>query len=127
MHHLPPLSQIPVPGPRPDEVYSGQCFNRQVTFRGLKQLLGAADVSKAGDRHAGLAAAGETLREAARAILSDLTLQHLYDHPLTDDNGRIRYRTSIRWANRELQDGFSAAVVELVLAAHPSAFVGALP
>ena len=47
--------------------------------------------------------------------------------PLTDDNGRIRYRTSIRWANRELQDGFSAAVVELVLAAHPSAFVGALP
>src|SRR6516162_1062728 len=89
MHHLPPLSQIPVPGPRPDEVYSGQCFNRQVTFRGLKQLLGAADVSKAGDRHAGLAAAGETLREAARAILSDLTLQHLYDHPLTDDNGQV--------------------------------------
>src|SRR5262249_8574385 len=59
------------------------------TFRGLKQLLGASDVSKAGDRHAGLAAAGETIREAARAILSDLTLQHLYDHPLTDDQGKI--------------------------------------
>src|SRR5262249_29590332 len=89
MHHLPSLSQIPVPAPRPDQVYSSKCFDRQVTFRGLKQLLGASDVSKAGDRHAGLAAAGETIREAARAILSDLTLQHLYDHPLTDDQGKI--------------------------------------
>ena len=24
----------------------------------------------------------ETVREAARAVLSDLTLKHLYDHPL---------------------------------------------
>src|SRR6516165_447241 len=89
MHHLPPLSQIPVPGPRPDEVYSGQCFNRQVTFHGLKELLGAADVSKAGDRHAGLAARSEPAREVARSILSDLTLQHLYDRPLTDDRGEV--------------------------------------
>jgi hypothetical protein len=41
--------------------------------------------------------------------------------PLTDENGRSRYRSSIRWASRELQDGFSAAVVELVRAAHPGA------
>ncbi|HMF18735.1 MAG TPA: ethanolamine ammonia-lyase [Gemmataceae bacterium] len=89
MHQLPPLAQIPVPAPRPDQVYSGKCFDRLVTFRGLKELLGAADVSKAGDRHAGLAASGETVRESARAILSDLTLQHLYDHPLTNDRGQI--------------------------------------
>ena len=46
-------------------------------------------MSKAGDRHAGLAARGETEREAARAVLSGLTLQHLYDHPLTDDEGKV--------------------------------------
>src|SRR5579864_7421164 len=89
MHLLPPLSQIPVPAARPDQVYSSKCFDRLVSFRGLKQLLGAADVSKAGDRHAGLTASGETVRESARAILSDLTLQHLYDHPLTDEKGQV--------------------------------------
>src|SRR5262249_9260030 len=89
MRHLPPLSQISVPAPRPDPAYSSKCFDRTLTFHGLKQLLGAADVSKAGDRHAGLAASGDTIRESALAILSDLTLQHLYDHPLTDDKGQV--------------------------------------
>lgn len=84
-----PLHEIPVPTPRPDRTYSIRCFDRTVTFDGLKRLLGAADISKAGDRTAGLAVAGETEREAARAILSDLTLEHLYDHPLTDDAGRV--------------------------------------
>ena len=51
--------------------------------------LGAADFSKAGDRGAGLAAPTEVVREAARTILSSLTLQHLYDRPLTDDEGRV--------------------------------------
>jgi hypothetical protein len=41
--------------------------------------------------------------------------------PLTDGNGRARYRSSIRWATRELQVRFSAAVVELVRVAHPEA------
>ena len=58
-------------------------------FAGLKRLLGAADYSKAGDRQAGLAAASEDVREAARGALSDLTLEHLYEHPLTDDQGRV--------------------------------------
>jgi ethanolamine ammonia-lyase large subunit len=78
-----------VPEPAPDREYTGRFFGQEVAFHGLKQLLGAADFSKAGDRNAGLAAAGETQREAARALLSDLTLQHLYDHPLTDDRGQI--------------------------------------
>jgi ethanolamine ammonia-lyase large subunit len=86
---LTPLAVIAVPEPPPDQVYSTRWFDREFAFYGLKQLLGAADYSKAGDRHAGLAAAGETAREAARAILSGLTLQHLYDHPLTDDEGRV--------------------------------------
>ncbi len=86
---LTPLEQIPVPAPKPERTYSIQCFERTITFAGLKRLLGAADYSKAGDRNAGLAVDGETEREAARAILSDLTLEHLYDHPLADDQGNV--------------------------------------
>jgi len=89
MNALKPLDQISVPLPRPDETYSHRCFDRDVTFVGLKRLLGAADYSKAGDRHAGLAADHDTARESARAILSDLTLQHLYDSPLTDNDSRV--------------------------------------
>ena len=62
---------------------------RTYRFQGLKRLLGAADYSKAGDRHAGLAADSELTREAARTILSGLPLSHLYEHPLTDSQGRI--------------------------------------
>jgi ethanolamine ammonia-lyase large subunit len=86
---LTPLDAIAVPAPRPERTYTARCFDREVSFHGLKRLLGAADLSKAGDRHAGLAAGSETLREAARAALSELTLEHLYDHPLTDDEGRV--------------------------------------
>jgi ethanolamine ammonia-lyase large subunit len=97
MSPLTPLDQIPVPAPNPDRVYSTRVFDRVASFRGLKALLGAADFSKAGDRHAGLAAASETEREAARAILSDLTLEHLYDHPLTDDDGRVDSVTVVNY------------------------------
>src|SRR6516165_9180136 len=89
MHNLPPLAAIPVPAPRPDEPYTGRYLERTVSFRGLKELLGAAEVSKAGDRHAGLSARSEPVREVARGILSDLTLQHLYVRPLTDDRGEV--------------------------------------
>jgi ethanolamine ammonia-lyase large subunit len=89
MGSLPPLDGIPVPAPRPDEAYTGTYLERSLTFHGLKELLGAADFSKAGDRHAGLAARSEPAREVARGILSDLTLQHIYDRPLTDDRATV--------------------------------------
>jgi ethanolamine ammonia-lyase large subunit len=89
MTRLTPLAEIVVPEPRPDVVYRTRCLERDYSFTGLKQLLGAADVSKAGDRNAGLAASGEAAREAARLILSGLTLQHLFDQPLTDDHGKV--------------------------------------
>ena len=87
------------------EVYRGRFFDRDFAFHGLKRLLGAADCSKAGDRHAGLAAASETEREAARTILSGLTLQHLYDHPLTDDRrpGRFRDARQLRHRSRRVR------------------------
>ncbi|HEV8059088.1 MAG TPA: ethanolamine ammonia-lyase subunit EutB [Gemmataceae bacterium] len=83
------LMAIPVPKPKPIQSYDGRFFDREISFHGLKKLLGAADFDKAGDRNAGLAAPDEITREAARTLLSQLTLQHLYDHPLTDAAGRV--------------------------------------
>src|SRR6266478_2613242 len=112
-----PLDQVPVPDPPPDEIYRVRLLNHDYSFVGLKSLLGAADFSKAGDRGAGLAAPTEVVREAARTILSSLTLQHLYDRPLTDDEGRVdsvtrvsydidldRFRTISSWTVGQLKD-----------------------
>ncbi len=89
MKPLTPLAEIHVPPPRPDERYQLRIFGRDLEFLGLKRLLAAADVGKAGDRNAGLAAADDVEREAARQILAGLTLQHLYERPLVDDSGRV--------------------------------------
>ncbi|MSR58768.1 MAG: ethanolamine ammonia-lyase [Planctomycetaceae bacterium] len=89
MHDLTPLDEIFVPEPRGDETYRISLLGHDYAFKGLKALLGAADFSKAGDRGAGLAAANEAQREAARTILSSLTLEHLFDRPLADDQGRV--------------------------------------
>ncbi|HML28945.1 MAG TPA: ethanolamine ammonia-lyase [Hyphomicrobium sp.] len=86
---LKPWRQIEVPEPRADEVYELSLFDKTYSFLGLKALLGAADFDKAGDRNSGLAAKDDVEREAARTILSGLTLQHLYDRPLTDDEGEV--------------------------------------
>jgi ethanolamine ammonia-lyase large subunit len=89
MVELKPWRQIEVPEPRADELYETTLFDRRYAFRGLKALLGAADFSKSGEELCGLAAENEVAREAARSILSGLTLQHLFDRPLTDEEGRI--------------------------------------
>src|SRR4029077_9704371 len=117
MHTLKPLDQIPVPDPPPDEIYRVRLFDHDYSFVGLKSLLGAADFSKAGDRGAGLSAPTEVVREAARMILSSLTLAHLYDRPLTDDEGRVdsvmrvgydvdldRFRSISSWTLGQLKD-----------------------
>jgi ethanolamine ammonia-lyase large subunit len=117
MQPLKPLDQIPVPVPPADEIYRVRQFNHDYSFVGLKSLLGAADFSKAGDRGAGLAAPTEVVREAARTILSSLTLEHLYDRPLTDDEGcvdsvmrvsydidRDRFRSISSWTVDQLKD-----------------------
>jgi ethanolamine ammonia-lyase large subunit len=89
MKELLPLDAITVPPPRPAELYSLDAFGETISFHGLKRLLAAADLSKAGERHAGLAAQNEREREAARTLLASLTLQHLHDRPLTTLDGRI--------------------------------------
>lgn len=89
MKKLTPLNNIYVPNPKPEEWYQLEAHGRTFSFLGLKKLLGAADFSKAGDRTAGLAAEDEATREAARTLLSQLTLQHFYDHPLTNEKGAV--------------------------------------
>jgi ethanolamine ammonia-lyase large subunit len=89
LNRLTPLAKIFVPKPLLDTVYElkyhGLCFS----FVGLKALLAAADVSKAGDRNARLAAGTETGREAARSLLSNLLVSHIYERPLTDHLGQV--------------------------------------
>ena len=84
-----PIHEIDVPEPPPDEVYSYRVLEKQFSFNGLKKLLGAADISKAGDRNTDLAPENALVRETARTLLSSLTLQHIYDHPLTDETGQV--------------------------------------
>jgi len=86
---LTPLAEINVPPPRLDECYSFEGPEGPIRFAGLKSLLGAADFPKAGDRHAGLAAADELGREAARSILAGLTVGHVHERPLVTVDGRI--------------------------------------
>ncbi len=86
---LKPLEEIDVPPQAADETYTTQVGDRTCHFVGLKALLAAADYSKAGERNAGLAAGDELEREAARSILASLPLEHIYDHPLVDDRGRV--------------------------------------
>jgi len=112
MRELTPLHEIRVPEPKPEQVYTARILDREVTFAGLKRLLGAADYSKAGDRQAGLAADGEDVREAARTALSELTLAHLYEHPLTDDRGCV---DSVMRVNYDVDLEAFAAIASLTL------------
>ncbi|HUE15013.1 MAG TPA: ethanolamine ammonia-lyase subunit EutB [Planctomycetaceae bacterium] len=112
MRELTALTEINVPEPKPDDAYLVKLFDRDIRFQGLKQLLGAADYSKAGDRHAGLAASGDDLREAARTALSELTLEHLYEHPLTDDQGRV---DSVMRVNYDIDRDVFASLASLTL------------
>ena len=84
------LEDIYVPnGAQSDQGFEILLMQQRYQFADLKHLLGAADINKAGERVAGLVAADEIEREAARSILSGLTLQYLYDHPLTTNAGQI--------------------------------------
>ena len=112
MRELTALAEIAVPDPKPDEIYTATLLGRTVRFQGLKQLLGAADYSKAGDRQAGLAAPAEDVREAARSILSELSVAHLYERPLTDERGAI---DRVMRVNYDIDRDAYAAIAPLTL------------
>lgn len=109
---LKPLAEIHVPPALPDVVYRIEQEERTHRFVGLKALMGAADCSKAGDRNAGLAARDDAEREAARTILASLTVQHLYDHPLTDDAGQV---DEVMRVNYDVDDAVFARIAPITL------------
>ena len=101
-----------MPAAKPNAPYGITLLDRTFTFANLKQVLGAADISKAGDRKAGLAAANEIEREAARAVLSSLTLQHFFDHPLSNIHGKI---DSVMIINYDINHALFASISQLTL------------
>ena len=112
MKPLSNVEQIKVPAVNLDAVYSITLLDRTFTFTNLKHVLGAADISKAGDRKAGLAAINEIEREAARAVLSGLTLQHFFDNPLTNIHGQI---DSVMTVNYDINHTIFASIASLSL------------
>jgi ethanolamine ammonia-lyase large subunit len=106
------IKQIKLPKVSKEQTYSVDLLGRSFTFANLKHVLGAADISKAGDRKAGLAAANEIEREAARAVISGLMLQHFFDNPLTDNNGKI---DSVMTVNYDIDHTIFATVSQLTL------------
>jgi ethanolamine ammonia-lyase large subunit len=127
------LDEIYVPGGDTAEYADAEEYSLTVAgteevvrFRGLKQLLAAADFPKAGDAHL-FHATSDVEREAARSILSALTLQHLYDRPLLVADGgggvdsvmRVNYdidrklfASVARWTVGELKDYILAHAAE---------------
>ena len=112
MKNLKGIEQIQLPAPMPSTAYSITLLDRAFTFSHLKHVLGAADISKAGDRKAGLAADNEIEREAARAVLSQLSLQHFFDNPLTNIHGQI---DSVMTVNYDINRAVFSAISHLTL------------
>ena len=112
MKTLSKIEQIQLPAPRSDAPYSITLLDRTFTFSHLKHVLGAADISKAGDRKAGLAADNEIEREAARAVLSQLSLQHFFDNPLTNNYGQI---DSVMTVNYDINHAVFSAISHMTL------------
>ncbi|MCX5740923.1 MAG: ethanolamine ammonia-lyase subunit EutB, partial [Proteobacteria bacterium] len=55
---------------------------RSYTFASVKELLAKANPPKSGDDLAGISARDAVERVAARAVLADLTLRELREHPV---------------------------------------------
>lgn len=112
MRNLSDIQTIRLPTPKEALPYFITLHDRTFTFRDLKHVLGAADISKAGDRKAGLAATDEVMREAARMILSELSLQHLFDHPLLSKDGKI---DSVMQVNYDINHQVFAEITTMTL------------
>lgn len=112
MRKLSSLNQIRLPQITPQRTYETDLHGRNFLFTDLKHVLGAADISKAGDRNANLAADDEVMREAARGILSNLTLQHFFEHPLTNSKNEI---DSVMRVNYDIDHAVFAEIAHFTL------------
>jgi ethanolamine ammonia-lyase large subunit len=66
-------------------IYSHTLRGERHVFDGLRDLLACASEEKSGDQLAGIAAASERRRVAAKLALADVTLGDIADNPLHDD------------------------------------------
>lgn len=57
---------------------------KRYTFQSVKDVMAKANEEKSGDQLAGVAAATMQERVAAKIVLSQLTLNDLYEHPAVD-------------------------------------------
>ena len=112
MKTLSNINEIRLPNINAEQPYEATLHGRKFTFKNLKHVLGAADISKAGDRNAKLAATDETMREAARAILSGLTLHQVFNTPLTNNKGKI---DSVMHINYDINQEVFSTISHLTL------------
>jgi ethanolamine ammonia-lyase large subunit len=94
-------------------------FGRVFTFRSVKEVMNKANELRSGDVHAGLAASSDRERAAARRVLSQLTLDELYEHPSVpyerDELTRLFQDTCDHGARRRLKNRSLAEVRDWVL------------
>src|SRR5436190_2363422 len=66
--------------------YTVTLRNERFVFAGLREVLARASEEKSGDQLAGVAAASERERVAAKLALADITLGEIADTPIIDPN-----------------------------------------
>src|SRR5881628_2794392 len=64
--------------------YHATVRSERFTFAGLRELFAKANEEKSGDQLAGIAAATERERVAAKLALADVTLGEIVNHPVID-------------------------------------------
>jgi ethanolamine ammonia-lyase large subunit len=68
-------------------LYHATVRSERFAFADLRELFAKANEEKSGDRLAGIAAASERERVAAKLALADVTLREIADNPLIDPDG----------------------------------------
>lgn len=96
-------------------------FGRSWRFKGLAEVLAKANEEKSGDRLAGLAAASEEERVAAKAVLAEVTVGEVYERPSVpydrDEVTRVIVDAIDRRAHRRVAGWTVARLREWLLSA----------
>src|SRR3954470_2495328 len=66
--------------------FSATVRSERLVFADLRELLAKANEEKSGDQLAGIAAASERERVAAKMALADVSLREIADAPLVEDD-----------------------------------------
>ncbi len=94
-------------------------FGRSFTFGSVKEVMNKANELRSGDEQAGLAASSDRERVAAKRVLSQLTLDDLYESPSVpyerDEITRLCHDACDAGARRRLKNKSLAEVREWIL------------